>query len=70
MGRPTTGNADGCNTDRKCGWQWVMAAAFGASAEFGAELLHLHLQLLQVSDGLLTFLEIEGIEPTNNAEAP
>ena len=63
MGRPTTGNADGCNTDRKCGWQWVMAAAFGASAEFGAELL-------QVSDGLLTFLEIEGIEPTNNAEAP
>jgi hypothetical protein len=40
-----------------------MAAAFGASAEFGAELL-------QVSDGLLTFLEIEGIESTNNAEAP
>ena len=63
MGRPTTGNADGCNPDRKCGWQWVMAPAFGASAEFGAELLH-------VSDGLLTFLEIEGIEPTNNAEAP
>ena len=48
----------------------VKAAAFGASAEFGAELLHLQQQLLQVSDGLLTFLEIEGIEPTNNAEAP
>jgi hypothetical protein len=63
MGRPATGNADGFNPDRKCGWQWVKAAAFGASAEFGAELL-------QVSDGLLTFLEIEGIEPTNNAEAP
>lgn len=40
-----------------------MAASFGASAEFGAELL-------QVTDCLLTFLEIEGIEPTKNAEAP
>ena len=181
-----TGNADGCNPDRKRGWQWVMVTAVvtvfvqglsrataaaiellgnafggivvsdrfsaynhlptqkrqlcwvhvirdltaiakrqGASAEFGAELLDLQQQLfvqwhhwkdaaidwstlqqgcrpirqafvatlqrvvelgyqrgertpwaktvrtcqqlLPVADGLWTFLEIEGIEPTNNA---
>ena len=181
-----TGNADGCNPDRKRGWQWVMVTAVvtvfvqglsrstaaaiellgnafggivvsdrfsaynhlpthqrqlcwahvirdlaaiaerpGAGAEFGAELLDLQQQLfalwrqwkdtaidwstlqladrpihqafvaplqgvvelgcqrgertpwaktvctchklLQVDDGLWTFLEIEGIEPTNNA---
>ena len=41
-----------------------------ASERLGQDGAHLQQQLLQVSDGLLTFLEIEGIEPTNNAEAP
>jgi hypothetical protein len=45
-----------------------MVIAFGASAEFGAELLH--LQLLQLSDGLLTFLEIEGSSPPITLRLP
>jgi hypothetical protein len=32
-----------------------------------AKTLRTYQQLLQVADGLWTFLEIEGIEPTNNA---
>ncbi len=39
------------------------------SERLGQDGGHLQQQLLQMSDGLLTFLEIEGIEPTKTAEA-
>ena len=41
-----------------------------ASERLGQDGAHLQQQLLQVSDGLLTFLEIEGIEPTKTLSLP
>ncbi len=35
-----------------------------------ARTVRTYQQLLQVADGLWTFLEIEGVDPTNNAAKP
>jgi hypothetical protein len=51
----------------------AIAERQGASAQFGGEqtpwakTVRTCQLLLKVADGLWTFLEIEGIEPTNNA---